>query len=413
MMATTQTTLNAAVAPRSEADEGRRPDRFVVVTALTALALLAGLIALEAPIDRVWLLFVGVGLGIALYHAAFGFTAGWRNLVLKRRSGGMRAQMLLLAIATVLFVPVLGFADTLGLTGISGTLAPVGLSLLVGSSLFGFGMQLGGGCGSGTLFTVGAGNLRMVVTLITFIIGSVIGTMHLPWWLGQPGVDPVDLIAGVGVMPALVLQLGALGLLAMWFARIERQHHGEVERAILQRPAGPWYTTLLKGGWPLLWGAIALALLNLATLLIAGYPWGITFAFGLWGAKVLQALGVDMAQWAFWTWDYPALALADSVLVNVVSVMDFGLLLGAMLAAGLAGRFNRASRRPLPARSIAAAVIGGLSMGYGARLGFGCNIGAMFSGIASASLHGWIWFACAFAGSLAGIRLRPWFGLDQ
>jgi hypothetical protein len=55
-------------------------------------------------------------------------------------------------------------------------------------------------------------------------------------------------------------------------------------------------------------------------------------------------------------------------------------------------------------------VVGGLLMGYGARLGFGCNIGAMFSGIASASLHGWIWFACAFVGSLVGIRLRPLFG---
>jgi hypothetical protein len=36
----------------------------------------------------------------------------------------------------------------------------------------------------------------------------------------------------------------------------------------------------------------------------------------------------------------------------------------------------------------------------------------LFSGIASGSLHGWLWFAAAFAGSLIGIRLRPRFGLD-
>ena len=30
-----------------------------------------------------------------------------------------------------------------------------------------------------------------------------------------------------------------------------------------------------------------------------------------------------------------------------------------------------------------AAVLGGLFMGYGARLAFGCNIGALFGGIAS------------------------------
>jgi uncharacterized membrane protein YedE/YeeE len=52
-------------------------------------------------------------------------------------------------------------------------------------------------------------------------------------------------------------------------------------------------------------------------------------------------------------------------------------------------------------------------MGYGARLAFGCNIGAMFSGIASASLHGWIWFAAAWVGSLIAIRLRPRFSLSN
>ena len=50
-------------------------------------------------------------------------------------------------------------------------------------------------------------------------------------------------------------------------------------------------------------------------------------------------------------------------------------------------------------------------MGYGARLAFGCNVGAFFSGIASGSLHGWLWFAAALAGTWVGIRLRPAFGL--
>ncbi|HEV3141066.1 MAG TPA: YeeE/YedE thiosulfate transporter family protein, partial [Vicinamibacterales bacterium] len=50
-------------------------------------------------------------------------------------------------------------------------------------------------------------------------------------------------------------------------------------------------------------------------------------------------------------------------------------------------------------------------LGYGARIAYGCNIGAFFSGIASGSVHGWIWFPCALAGNFAGTRLRPWFGL--
>ena len=48
-------------------------------------------------------------------------------------------------------------------------------------------------------------------------------------------------------------------------------------------------------------------------------------------------------------------------------------------------------------------------MGYGARLSFGCNVGALFSGIASGSLHGWVWFLFAFIGSMIGVKFRRVF----
>jgi len=82
-------------------------------------------------------------------------------------------------------------------------------------------------------------------------------------------------------------------------------------------------------------------------------------------------------------------------------------MLGALLAAGLAGRF--APSLKIPARSIVAAVIGGLLLGYGSRLAYGCNIGAYFSGIASGSLHGWLWLVAAYIGNVAGVRMRPFF----
>ena len=45
-------------------------------------------------------------------------------------------------------------------------------------------------------------------------------------------------------------------------------------------------------------------------------------------------------------------------------------------------------------------------MGYSARLAFGCNIGSFLGGVASASLHGWVWFVMAYLGSILGVRLR-------
>ena len=60
-----------------------------------------------------------------------------------------------------------------------------------------------------------------------------------------------------------------------------------------------------------------------------------------------------------------------------------------------------------------AAIIGGLGMGYGARLAYGCNIGAFFSGVASTSLHGWAWIVAAGVGNVIGVKLRPLFGLTN
>jgi uncharacterized membrane protein YedE/YeeE len=390
---------------------GSQVDRFIVVTALASSVLLGLLIWLETAPFMVALFAIGTILGIALYHGAFGFTAGWRNLVVKKRGAGMRAQLLLFGLSSLVMVPMLHG----GPEGLVGAVAPVGTSLVVGSFIFGIGMQLGGGCGSGTLFTVGAGNIRMVITLVFFIIGTVLGSIQLPWWLDQPGFDPVPLVNSFGLVGAMLAQFAGLGLIAWWVNRIERKAHGNIERDELlwRGQNGGVLRTLVSGRWPFTWAILILAAGNALTLAIGGAPWSVTFAFNVWGAKFLEVVGVNMSQFEFWTWDYPAMALKDSVLTNIPSVMNFGLLLGAMLAAGLANRFNEASRNRPEGRQFLASVVGGLLLGYGARLGFGCNIGALFSGIASASLHAWIWFACAFAGSLIGIRLRPWFRLPN
>ncbi|KPY61942.1 hypothetical protein ALO94_200773 [Pseudomonas syringae pv. spinaceae] len=127
----------------------------------------------------------------------------------------------------------------------------------------------------------------------------------------------------------------------------------------------------------------------------------------MWGAKAASGLGVDVGNWVFWQSAANAKALAAPVWEDITSVMDIGIMLGALLAAGLAGRF--APSLDIPTRSLVAAVIGGLLLGYGSRLAYGCNIGAYFSGIASGSLHGWLWLVAAYAGNVIGGRLRPIF----
>ena len=144
------------------------------------------------------------------------------------------------------------------------------------------------------------------------------------------------------------------------------------------------------------------------TLLVLNRPWGITQAFGFWGAKAFYGLGVPTDSWLLERWSQGT--LERSVFNHSTSVMDFALTLGAMLAASVAGKWSPIWK--LSFTEIATAVIGGLLMGYGARLAYGCNIGAYLGGLTSGSLHGVWWLVWGFAGSFLGTRLRVWLGVD-
>src|SRR5206468_4098556 len=120
------------------------------------------------------------------------------------RGAGLRAQMLMLAATCLLFFPALGAVHFFG-QAVRGSVSPVGISVVVGAFLFGVGMQLGGGCASGTLYTAGGGNTRMLVTLAAFIAGSVVGVAHMPWWEKLPALKPISLVGTLGVVPALAV----------------------------------------------------------------------------------------------------------------------------------------------------------------------------------------------------------------
>lgn len=370
-----------------------------------ALLLLAGLAALLARDDlrMAGLFLLGAALGVTLYHAAFGFTGAYRRLITDRDTRGMRAQLVMLGAATLLFAPVLAAGSIFG-REVAGALAPVGWQVAAGAFLFGIGMQLGNGCGSGTLFTLGGGSTRMLATLAAFVAGSFWASLDMGWWQALPSLPPIALGAVFGWPLAVALQIALL--LVLWLG-LKRWGKPVPDNAA----AAVGWRIILTGPWPLLAGALALAGLNFITLLFAGHPWSITWAFTLWGAKIAMLLGWNPETSAFWQGDFQQAALQGGILDDITSVMDIGLLAGALCAAALAGRF--APRLQIPLRSLVAALLGGLLMGYGARIAFGCNVGAFFSGVASTSLHGWLWIAAALPGNWIGVRLRPWFRMPN
>lgn len=370
-----------------------------VITLVGCCIFALSLIGLATQYNYHWVLLFTIAavLGVTLYHASFGFAGAYRAFILRRDTQGINAQLLMLAVGSILFAPLLAQGTAFG-QPIGGAFAPISLSIVVGAFIFGIGMQLGDGCASGTLFTVGGGSRRMLITMISFIIGSVLATYHMGFWWNLPSAEAISLIDMLGWGWALLLQLGFLAAL---FFVLRKWGRGEKPKRQLS------WRNILCGPWPLWVGALCLAFLNLATLAVAGHPWSISWGYTLWGGQLAQMLGLDLTHTLFWGSGYQLIALNNSVFDDFTSLMNFGVILGAAIAAGLAQRYFPTFNRRVG--QLSSAVIGGLLMGYGARLAFGCNIGAFFSGVISFSLHGWVWILAALPGTWIGVKLRPMF----
>ncbi|MEV0702310.1 YeeE/YedE family protein [Saccharopolyspora sp. NPDC050389] len=386
------------------------PAQRGVVAIGVAVAVVVGLAVNNAAGWKLTVLYaVGLALGLVLFHSRFGFTSAWRQLVTVGQGRAIREHMLMLGVACLLFSVLLGSGVSLSGTP-EGSVAPAGLGVVLGAFLFGVGMQVGGSCASGTLFAVGSGQTAILFTLGGFIAGSVASAFAADWIKLLQNTGPSVSLADtpLGHAGALLISLLVIGAIAGASVLVERRR---TPPPLEQPPTERGVLRVLRGSWPLWVGALLLAGLNALTLFVSGHAWGITSAFGLWGAKILGWVGIDISGTPFWSVPENAAKLSASVLTDRISVMDFGIMIGALIAAALAGAFTL--HRKIPWKLAVGAVLGGVVMGIGARLAGGCNIGAYFSGVASFSLHGWLWGAMALVGTFAGVALRPLFGLSN
>ncbi|TCO70616.1 YeeE/YedE family protein [Rhodovulum euryhalinum] len=370
----TDTTLEAQVAPRLR---GR------ALAVLAALAAALAVAALAGPRYGA-LLLIGLGFGIAMEGLRFGFTGPWRRLILFRDATGMVAQMICIGLVAVAAFPLLAANPT----ELMGAHAPVGYAMIGGAFVFGMCMQIVLGCGSGTLVNAGSGNVVSALALPFFCIGSFAGAYHLTWWTGL-GSLPVAVLSGTTGLALTLVALAAVAGIALAVAEPGKR----------TLPGRLWVAALIVAG------------LAIVHLVVAGQPWGVVYGLGLWVAKGVTALGADLSGSAFWSAPGNVERLEQSLLTDVTSLTDIGLIAGAALAAwwrdGLTARVSGH-----PVHAWIAVIVAGFLLGYSSRLAFGCNIGALFSGISTGSLHGWAWFAAAFTGSWYGIKLRPWLGLE-
>jgi len=373
--------MNAASVTGADTSSAWMPRAGLIGVAI----LVVGAVALFAGARFGLMLGLGLGFGIVLEALGFGFAGPWRAMILRREPAGILAQLLAIALVACVAIPLLA-ARPAELAGAQG---PIGWAMIGGAFVFGAAMQVVLGCGSGTLVNAGSGNPIGLLALPFFAIGSFAGAYHLIWWTDL-GALPVLTLRGT---TGLAITLVALAVMAGLFVALGKPGSRRVPRRYLV-------------------AAVALAALAVANLMVAGQPWGVVYGLGLWAAKGAVTLGADLSSSAFWSAPASIERLNSSLLTDYTSLTNIGLIAGAFGVAAWR-RGGLAPKLPsYPARVWVATVVAGLVLGYSARLAFGCNVGAFFSGISTGSLHGWVWFIAAFAGAFIGIRLRSILGFE-
>ncbi|MFK7893603.1 MAG: YeeE/YedE family protein [Granulosicoccus sp.] len=331
------------------------------------------------------MLAVGLGFGLVLEGLRFGFAGPWRAMILRRDPSGLLAQLLAIGIVAMVALPLIAARGD----ELTGAQAPIGLGMIAGAFIFGAAMQVVLGCGSGTLVNAGSGNPVSLLALPFFAAGSFAGAWHLFHWSAFASLPPVTLTGWYGA--GLTVAMLVLVAVALW------------------KFAAPEYRVFPRR---YLLAALAIALLALLNLVIAGQPWGVVYGLGLWAAKGATALGADLSSSAFWTAPSTVERIQASLLTDYTSLTNIGIIVGAFIIANWRSSSLSKALPRLPARAWFATILAGFLLGYSSRLAFGCNVGAFFSGISTGSLHGWVWFVAAFLGSFAGIRLRYIAGLE-
>ena len=341
----------------------------------------------------------GVLVGMAFYRSRFTFAGAWRALVARGDPRGIRAQMTIVAVAVAPCAALIAAGEffTYELTG---AVRPVTTGVFVGAALFGVGTQMGGACVSGSLLLLGGGSWLAFVGLAMFVAGATTAAAQISFWSALPGWEPFSFArewgAGGGVLFSLTMAAAVAFALPKLFAK-RRDFASE------NSPDAPWSAFQ---------GAAALGVLMVFVLILGGQPLGVVNGMTIVGGKILAATGLaDLEFWDYWaTFPGGGEMLSAGIFAGAQNVTNAGIVLGAAVAAFLAGGWNpRFAARP--ALHVAAAALGGFLMGYGAQISFGCNMGGFISATVSGSLHGWLWLASALAGTAAGMPVRKLFKL--
>ncbi len=372
---------------------------------------------------------IGIGFGYALTRGDFGF-AGMANKTCRKGSTKLiRNIMLTIAIAAVVWGALM-ISDKIT---VAAWIKPISWGLLIGGILFGVGMAFSSCCATGTLQDVPVGFWRALMTMLFFGVGVFLGT---PFW--KSGLASTSLItdgtangvyfgnlfinwfgasAEVAVILTVLLTIAIAVGIAFLFKAVERKiapnfPTPEVE---VEEPAETVYEKAFVQKWKP--GTTALVIVGLfsALVVLTSTGWGASTVYGTWFASFLNnVLGIDEAallEFLGPNSNFTSASLNINLLTDPGTLQNLGIVFGAFLALLLAGKLGDVFKAGLKIKPIELVLfaLGGLLMGFGTRLSWGCNVGAFFTPAVQGSLAAWLYFFIILGGGYLGNKVFKWF----
>jgi uncharacterized membrane protein YedE/YeeE len=322
----------------------------------------------------------GLLYGFLLQKADFCFVASIRDWISVKDTRILNGVLVLIATALLGW----GLVLTTGVKSVSDLwTVPLGGANLLGGILFGIGMTVAGGCGSGTLYRCGMGYIQFWVVLVFAIAGNLLfALVYDPW--ARDALKPLTVaengytlyswplpyyvipVAIVILMIAIVIyRFGLSGLLngiksalTDWEGNPLKQSHWDIRLvAFLIGIVATIQFALMSNvgitGPETRIGAVA-----------AAQIFGDDFVFN---NTYLNALFAD----------FPKVGLGPEE--TLVIFLVIGSFAASLLSGSFKLRIPRASRMPF-------AIGGGLLMGISSRIAPGCNIANVITGVGGLSL---------------------------
>ena len=316
-------------------------------------------------------LVVGIIFGFVLQRGRFCMNSAFRDIIL------MKEYTLLKAVALAIVVQMIGFhlMATMGWIQLNPKPLYWG-AMIFGGFIFGIGMVLAAGCASGTTYRVGEGMMGSFVALLGLMIGGLVTSggalIELKSYLQtNTAITTTDLGISSGPLVkegSTSLTLANVFSLDPWIfvaiiaiiilAVLIWKRGGEGTRV-----EGTLYERIFKMGWSWWVTGITVGIVGIIAFL----------------AFKNYALGISGGWFGFLN----ALITGDPDKLNWFTFLVIGIVIGAAIAAGIAGEFKL---RAPDARRLLQQFIGGLIMGIGAVIGTACNIGHILSGVPQLAL---------------------------